>query len=198
MQTYNDVMLQGWAKTAWKKLGLEPPLDLHMIADMYHLKILRRDLGSLDEDISGVLAIQNGVPKLILVNSVDNLYRQRFTIAHEIAEALLIKAGLNKCQYKRSRMCTIYRHSNKSNANPKERSCDRFAAALLMPDRYVRQWFYELAQNVAYRIEIMSERFQVSKSALLWRLQELGLDNSPYRGKYHEDIDRFWKATTEK
>lgn len=86
--------------------------------------------------------------------------RQRFTIAHEIGHALLHGAPHHAAAARGA-----------GGRNVREREADRFAAALLMPERYVRAAVRQYGANV----DRLRSLFLVSRQAMENRLRDLGL-----------------------
>lgn len=159
-----------FAFRAWESLKLDPPVDVDRVAAKLGIDLYRQEFV---EEIDGLYLQIPGAPPVIAVNNsyLKPLGRQRFTAAHEIGHHLL-------CQRMASKSRLFYIDSVKTRKNSIERSCDRFAALLLMPEQLTRQWFEELAANRENRVAIMAERFGVSPWAMRVRLRELEL---PYR-----------------
>jgi Zn-dependent peptidase ImmA (M78 family) len=98
----------------------------------------------------------------ILINQLDPVSRQLFTLAHEIGHIILHKNLGNKIDFR----------SSLANTNdPTEKEANRFAAELLMPeDDFKAQWrLYN--QNSA----IIASFFGVSRSAVEYRAATLKL-----------------------
>lgn len=99
----------------------------------------------------------------MVINHNDPHVRRRFTIAHEICHHLLPETQGND-------LYTIKYFSNK------ERVCNKFAAALLMPEDEVRRRLpVYIRQTKEETILEFSRQFDVSAQAGGFRLKELGL-----------------------
>ncbi len=170
---YHLSQVEKWAERAWIKYNLEAPVDLSFLCSSLGIPILRRDFKDNTCDTSAIYGKRVDGKCLILVNILDPLTHQRFSIAHEIAHHLFmmrdsVKPGTG-------RVC-IYKHRRLPGSdNDMENACNHFAAALLMPHELLIRWYYELEHNKEYRMEILMSRFGVSRSALIRRLRELHL-----------------------
>lgn len=183
--------------------GETVPVPVESIAeDLLGLQIER----SWDIDFSGVLL---PVERTIVLNAheaprdVRPLRRYRFTIAHEIGHWIChCLGGVPQPIYCR----TV--HSNPDEARGREREADRFAATLLMPEESVREVWAPVASELAPFLERLAARgsdtrlqraelrevverkrqratrqlaaaFDVSPTAMGWRLVNLGLVPQP-------------------
>jgi Zn-dependent peptidase ImmA (M78 family) len=96
---------------------------------------------------------------VIVLNADDVYVRQRFTMAHEFKHVLDSEA--QAIMFARVREPELVR----------ERVADHFAACLLMPKVWVvRAWAGGIQGIVP-----LARMFEVSRVAMNWRLQELGL-----------------------
>jgi len=126
------------------------------------LEALGIELGEDDfTELSG-LAFKLPEIKLIVVNRLLPPERKRFTIAHELAHIVMPhKGGYQLCF---------------PGKNPRmEKSADRFAAELLMPETLIKKLWERYRDNEEYRVDVMAEKFEVSKSAMAIRIRQLGL-----------------------
>ncbi len=149
------------------------PVPIEAIAS--HLN-LRATASDLDEEMSGLLVVE-GKRGAIAYNSMHASVRQRFTIAHEIGHYLLhLKNSTSKLFLDRY---TVYRRDGQSsNGNDREEiEANAFAAAVLMPAELVRD---EVRRNDFDLdddddLTILAKRFNVSTTAMTFRLGNLGL-----------------------
>lgn len=118
--------------------------------------------------------IHDSNENIITVNILDPEYRQRFTIAHEIAHHVLKHDGI------------MYRNNESSmgdiNTVIRERAANNFAAKLLMPElllKKVREDIILEIGNVTNQklIVEMAKKFDVSFVAMEYRLNNIGLLN---------------------
>lgn len=143
------------------------------------------ELRSVDEDDidellrfsgnSGEVSMRGEKDFSIVVNPYDSMLRQRFTIAHEIGHILLGHLGENGEDSILEPTISSLNRSEKGNQYDKrETQSNSFAAKLLMPENLVREVF-EGIENISMElIEEKAKKFNVSKSALMIRLNFLG------------------------
>lgn len=145
-----------------------PPVPSALIAE------LPRVLVQTDVDLpaSGATHWVNG-RWLLVINGAEPLARQRFSLAHEYKHAL-------DHRY-RSAMYTDL--PGVSADRQAELAADTFAAALLMPARWVnRAW-----HDGHHRLSDLSNLFQVSPRAMARRLDALGLRKLPVNDPAHQE-----------
>lgn len=149
----------------------QPPVNVHQIARRLGVRIERADLG---EDCSGVL-VRRGDAAVLGVNYSHHPNRQRFTVAHELGHFLMhdgdryIDKGMTTVQFRNAESST--------GTQAEERDANQFAAALLMPEAWVRREFhqhpFDLGDDQA--LDAMCRMFGVSSQAMSFRLVNLGL-----------------------
>jgi Zn-dependent peptidase ImmA (M78 family) len=181
------------------------PVPVESIAeDLLGLSIER----SWDINYSGILLPHE---RTIVLNAREDqrnlapLRRYRFTIAHEVGHWIChCLGGVPQPIYCR----TV--HPNPDEGVGREREADRFAATLLMPEQAVREAWAPTAAELAPTLERLAQRstdtrlqreelrelvhhkhdratrriaamLDVSPSAMLWRLVNLGLRPAPPR-----------------
>lgn len=124
----------------------------------------------LDDSISGVVKRTPGGGD-IYVNQDHAFVRQRFTIAHELGHLVLHSshqefADPDANLFRIDRGAEAPTDENRS----LEVQANMFAAALLMPESSVRE-AYEANKD----IDALAKMFQVSRSAMGYRIDSLGL-----------------------
>jgi len=134
---------------------------------------------SLTGDVSGALVRNKGLSG-IAVNNQHHPNRRRFTIAHELAHFLLDHEG--KDNHIDWQFTVIRRDGVSSEASDsQEIEANFFAASLLMPKELLRS---DLSSRLGYNseagindaeIQILARKYQVSDTALKYRLMNLGL-----------------------
>ena len=151
------------AQALREKLGYEEnDLTRDVFGDCRRLGIhvFRRRLG--DSDISGLFIVHPIAGKCILVNASEDIYRQRFSAAHELAHALFDVDALARVSLRTE------------TSTPLESRANAFASAYLMPPGQLRQlppakgWSDEDAKRWA-------NEFRVSCDALGIALLKTGL-----------------------
>jgi Zn-dependent peptidase ImmA (M78 family) len=110
--------------------------------------------------VAGVF-IRDEVFPVIMVNSREPRVRRRFTIAHELGHYYL------------AHQRTAF--PEPGNDVQLEREANRFAACLLMPESWLRDYWRAYAGNRENRESVVAGIFDVSQAALRVRLRELGL-----------------------
>jgi Zn-dependent peptidase ImmA (M78 family) len=138
----------------------EPPFDLDGLADWLGLVVEYRPL---PESVPGFYAEISGRP-YVVIDSGSCPERRRWTLAHEIAHHIL-SLGITSAA---DRFALFDSRSD-------DRTCDRFAAELLMPASLVRRKAEELGHGTADRSSFLASIFRVSRQAMRIRLRELGL-----------------------
>lgn len=133
---------------------LTPPVRLREIVKL--IPDLHIDCAPLEDEISGMHA-RAGEVDYIRYNALHHTKRNRFTVAHEVAHAML---GHNKPCSK----------GDLNSKDPHEIEANQFAAELLMPLSFLKKsvGYNSSANKLAFE-------FWVSKAAISWRLLETGL-----------------------
>lgn len=150
------------------------PVPVEAIAKELGVAIRREHFDA--PDVSGVLIREPGQTPVIGVNTATVAVRQRFTVAHELGHFLLH-------QGKRLVLDRAVRVNFRDNASSlatdaEEIEANAFAASLLMPSGLV---LAELHKQLRGRpcsdselVERLATRFKVSRSAMEFRLINLG------------------------
>lgn len=98
---------------------------------------------------------------LIVYNPSESAVRQRFTIAHELGHHILQHGARDRDTPKNFVV---------GNSDPKEVSANKFAAKLLMPSDYLRS---VVEVRGIHSLDTLASMFNVSRSAMAYRLKEL-------------------------
>lgn len=127
------------------------------------------------DEVSGAL-VRSGGGAIIAVNSAQHENRQRFTIAHEIGHFVLHKRRARRHFDEDFRI--DFRNSVSSEATQRDEiAANRFAAALLMPEEFLRRDIlkpnFDL-DRVDGAIQSLAVRYKVSRRAMELRLVNLG------------------------
>ena len=146
------------------------PVPVEQVADCLGIKIESTDLG---EDCSGVL-VRNHNRAVIGVNWAQHSNRRRFSIAHEIGHFVLHEDDT----YIDKGYRVNFRDLEAGSGTKKEEvEANAFAAALLMPDEWVRDAFkqqpFDLTEDDG--LETLAKKFEVSTQAMTYRLIKLRL-----------------------
>ena len=148
------------------------PVPVNKIAESRGLAIKPYDLG---EDVSGVLVIKNG-HGTIGINPSESSVRQRFTIAHELGHYELHNDGDELFVDKGFKV--LFRDQNSSKGEiRKEQEANAFAAALLMPEKFIREEIernsFDLTDEDS--MKKLAKAFNVSVPAMTFRISNLEL-----------------------
>lgn len=133
------------------------PIDLNKVITDSGMNVLE---GNLPDDVEGVL---DRKAQTIYLKSSSPSTRKKFTAAHELGHYWLHNGVNVEVFYRLDSM-------NLSADVEIEREANWFASSLLMPRQQVRQYWF-LFRDVGK----MADKFQVSITAMRWRLKNLGL-----------------------
>ena len=148
----------------------QPPVDVLALAQEHGIHVVFQEL---DDNISGML-VETGHETVIGVNARHHENRQRFTLAHELAHARL--HANNPTVYVDGMMVHL-RAQGAHEPAPIEVEANAFAAALLMPEDFLRADLSDRTADMFDEIAVkrLARRYKVSVQALTIRLMELGL-----------------------
>lgn len=106
---------------------------------------------------------------IIVINSLQSHLRQRFTLAHELGHYTLHKDNLEG----RHQDTVLFRDTNEDSLGI-EYAANDFAAELLIP----REVFETAIKNGINTTKKLSDHFQVTEKAILYRAYKLGIIKS--------------------
>lgn len=166
--------IAGRAERLLTKAGVSaPPVPVLAIAKSLGIIV---QFGPLPDDLSGFL-VHEDERTVIGVNNRQAKSRQMFTVAHELAHFILHPAANFV-----DRTLIYFRNARSSEAiDTREIQANDFAAALLMPERFIRDYLDDKTvdlEDTEY-FAGMAARFGVSSQALTFRLLNLNLANQP-------------------
>ena len=148
-----------------------PPVPIETIAKQLGIQV---QFELLPNKLSGLLYREDKKVKPIIgVNRLHPEVRQRFTIAHEIGHFILHKEPVHVDR----EYDVKFRDPNSSLANnDSEIEANKFAAEMLMPIDFLKKDIDNRNINIPDDdfIEILSQRYEVSMQAMIYRLQNLG------------------------
>ncbi len=148
------------------------PIPVDEIAKKRGLDIRAYDLG---ENVSGVLVMESG-KGTIGFNPTESKVRQRFTIAHELGHYELHKQDNGFFIDKEFKM--LFRdHNSSTGEHKKEQEANAFAAALLMPEKFVVKEIknHNLDLSDEDSLKELAKLFNVSVPAMTYRVTNLNL-----------------------
>jgi len=129
----------------------------------------------LEDDVSGILLIENGVG-LIGYNQTESRVRRRFTIAHEFGHYLLhkdVSALFVDKMFRASKDHAAYN----ADTVKYEHEANEFAAALLMPEQLIKKEAERANLDLGDELGLkqLAKIFDVSSAAMYFRLFNLHL-----------------------
>lgn len=129
----------------------------------------------LPNEISGQIEKLKDGSYEISSSSREHPFRQRFSLAHELGHYILHKSliGAGLDDNKKYRSTSDGNFYNTFIEMAHERQANSFAASVLMPEKLLR----EDVDNGVKNIVDLYKKYEVSKSAMSWRLKNLGLSD---------------------
>lgn len=156
----------GWDPTGYPK-GQDKVADLVNRMEDCGLLVMRNSIVGnatnrrLDVHEFRGFTLRNQAFALVFLNTSDSKTAQLFSLAHELGHVAQATPGLS---------------GDQGNENAVEQWCNKFAAALLLPEVIIRQLSFT-ADHLEQQLADTAPQFGVSREALLWRLVELKLIN---------------------
>lgn len=136
-----------------------PPIDPEAIAEAEGIDVVYVDFGDFSGDISGLYDFK---ANRILVNKAIPDNRKTFTIAHELAHALLHR------DYAKSENYAAMPRTNVHTSKPdEEREADVFAACLLVPKSMLKTYKHYASTGELARMFAVSEDVVAIQSKFL-------------------------------
>jgi Zn-dependent peptidase ImmA (M78 family) len=166
-------------------LSATEPIRLKSILQKQKILTVYRPLSTDCSGMSIKMETANGYNLYMLVNSAHSIGRQHFTICHELYH-LFIQQSYTSSKSSAGKF--------DKQGDPEEYKADVFASYLLLPVLGVQEMIpaKELKKNAILLTTILAieQTYSCSRSALLFRLKQMGLiDNSRY-DFYSTDIKK--------
>jgi len=160
-------------KTLHDTKAWQAPVPIDAVAERLGLKT---ESSVWEDDISGLLVVEKG-RGAIGYNSKHARVRQRFTIAHEIGHYIMHVKTSTQSRLFIDRYVAFRDDESSAGSDWEEVEANAFGAALLMPGRLVRDEIrkHNLDLDDEDDLSTLAKRFQVSTSAMSYRLVNLGL-----------------------
>ena len=182
MVAFNDKILEVRANKFRRLYGIndDAPIDFEKLLRTLDVLTVYRPLNG---DFSG-MALRTKNSNFMLVNTKNSVGRQHFTIGHELYH-LFVQEVFS------FQMCKTGKFDKKDR---EEYNADVFSSYLLMPEAgIIKQipeaelaWGGEISLATIIKLE---QYFGVSRSAILIRLDKIGLLRSDY-SKYNKDVKK--------
>lgn len=149
------------------------PVDIEAVAVHRGLKVLPYPLG---DDVSGLLAIENGIGT-IGYNKSEPKVRRRFTIAHELGHYELHRSQNNLFVDKQFILRSDKINYTSAVTQAMEQEANAFASIILMPTDLVKEQVAVIEMDLGSEeaIKELAKRFDVSMTAMSLRISGLGL-----------------------
>ena len=149
------------------------PVPIEYVAEALNL---RTDASVHGEGVSGVLVVE-GRRGAIGYNPTHPPVRQRYTIAHELGHYILHVKDLAQQSLFIDRYVAFRADQSSQGNDSQEVEANAFGAALLMPERLVREEIRARGFDLDDEDDTaaLAKRFRVSTSAMSYRLVNLGL-----------------------
>lgn len=157
-----------------ERFEVEAPVNVEAAIRSLGLKL--RKNADLPEGIAGHIKRLGDDEFEIASTKSDHYFRQRFTMAHELGHWVLhrglIGSGVDDdTKYRSTEIGDLY---NTEIDDVHERQANAFAAKFLIPERLLKQ---KVNSNEGSNLRQLATQFQVSPSAMRWRLKSLGLES---------------------
>ncbi len=130
-------------------------------------------VGISDDSRSSGMVMRQGARIIIGVNRFHSETRQRFTVAHELGHMLL---HADQPLIVDNDGLSLIGRRTEGEDSTREREANAFAAALLMPEEWVRQAVagQEIPVEGDEKVAALARKFGVSQQAMMFRLMNLG------------------------
>lgn len=138
-----------------------------------------------DDNFCGFSLYDNNFP-IIYVNNSNAITRQIFTLFHELSHLIFHTSGIDKEG--------AFRHALPMDKQRIESSCNRLAAAILVPVReFEREW--QRTNDLKADAEAMSRKFCVSREVIYRRFLDMKLVTQQ---DYYESVREWSKQRSKK
>ena len=149
---------------------LVAPTPIVKIVSDFRFKAFK--IENLGEDISGKVFHHD---KVIVVQAKEELYHQRFIIAHELGHYLLDYIGNPTFEDPKKLFSKTYIKAEHESFE--DILADKFAAELLMPSRLFLQKYINIMDysrnNIVFTVTYLSVFFEVKKEKIIKRIAEI-------------------------
>jgi Zn-dependent peptidase ImmA (M78 family) len=144
-------------------------VDPYAVAKAYGAEVVEIS----DDSSSSGMVTRQGARIIIGVNRFHSETRQRFTVAHEIGHMLL---HADQPLIVDHDGLSLIGRRNEGESGTREREANAFAAALLMPEDWVRQAVagQEIPVEGDEKVAALAKKFGVSQQAMIFRMMNLG------------------------
>ncbi len=176
MNNLDDVeLLANKLRKHWE-LGNNPIPDMTALLEEHGIKVL---MLALPNNVSGLTCFVNCAGgdepfPIVIVNEIHSLERRRFTLAHELAHRLF----------------------DGEYSGDEEKAANRFAGCFLMNKKHLKKTAGPKRARIAYEeIVRLKHIYQVSASALVVRLEQIGAISKAVLSTIFQTIGKSWRSS---
>lgn len=165
------------------RLGRQPIDDIFKLMREQGIRVFKRELD--DRNISGLYLWHPAVGHCVLVNYLDDLYRQNFSAAHEYGHALFDSAKEQQVSY-----------VQQTQSEHEEWRANSFAGNFLVPTDRLQRDYSPATSYDGWRelIPEVARRFKVNLQVVLIRFDEMGWIDSNFKNRLFRDRSLVIKA----
>ena len=179
-ETYTLESVENWADQLWHECGLCDVFNatpIVKIAKLFNFDVFQTD--KLQKEYDGTICINcegyvsQGYEKLILINTYEELFQQRFVIAHELGHYLFEYIGSD---YEIKEQEYVKPYEKNVHEDLAEQQANRFASCILMPKRiFAAEYNRLMSQNKDqfFIIRYLSRYFKVKEESVKIRIREV-------------------------
>ena len=156
--------------------GATPIVKIAKEFDFKTYKETLKNGKSGDIHINGETKKKYGHDKIILVNKKDELFHQRFVVAHELAHYLF--EFLGNPEYSDSNIIFVDTYKKDQHETPQEKRANAFAAEIMMPrDLFIKQYYIARREdsNRMFILMYLSRFFETSIDSIEKRIVEVSV-----------------------
>lgn len=190
VRNYPDLELAAERIRSKWSIGLQPIFSVYELLQDYGIHIIEIDID--DTCIAGVSTFINGTTPIIIVNSRNNqtTERKRFTALHELAHLLLRLNPISEEEFSAyTNSLPELPYSATLKQPDKERLCECFACAMLLPRQCVFRRFGNSRADVHIDELInVRQKYGISIAATIHRLHTLRIIDDVHYHQYYEEI----------
>lgn len=147
------------------------PVDLFSLFRKIGIHVFRRRLRN--SKISGLFIKHPYAGRCVLINYDDDVYRQRFTICHEVAHSILdINEGYN------------ISYSSDDRKDPREVRANKFASEFLIPEKFILENGLDKITWDASNVIRFAKKLHVNIQPLIYSLQRMHIISRPMTNQF--------------
>ncbi|WP_125061056.1 helix-turn-helix domain-containing protein [Aphanothece sacrum] len=168
------------------QIGNSPITDIFQLIRQQGVHVFKRKLE--DQNISGLYIKHPEAGHCILINYIDDLYRQNFSAAHEYCHALFDSSLEQEMTYFKT---------NNNNHKEREWRANSFAGYFLVPEKAIHK-YYRLQNNYGEWLTLIKQMcsdFSVSSKVVIIRLHDIKWIDAELKHRLYNDQRLIIKKT---